>query len=650
MISLKKMLQDSLLLQWLVILVLLVVVRGGEGLFEPLSLDVNDTVVFSEIAANPDFPEDSISAQFVSMTGDVGVALLPGKLMHAAGISPENQYLVVYALQMSLLALSLLVFFSAFGRDFSFILLAVLLAYVSAFSGFGRYLAIGAGFKIVSSGMALAAGFFILGLHLRGMRTVSAVIAALLAAYHPTHAFVLLSMLGCHALWETFYARTLSFAELMRIGAVTTAALLPFVFLFILKMPPHQEFDHGAWWSYVLSKSSNLTPLQDGVLVVTMIMATLVLGTIALRARAAHEVNTRAIGIIAVTIVLWTVQITVSEIFRSVSFTQLALTRATPYAVMVIVALLAWYVHRAFIEGNARDKFAGLLLVLGSMGAGLPSRLPFLGVPTITPPLVNTELFFQSQIVNHAALAIIVAALAWWMWLPILSEETRVRLTRALTFATIFCVIFFGLRTPFLAVGIILLMYYKPAVFSKLTARPVLIYGFFAIAVATVLIARSPWNVSRGHEIKGIMQAVETHVPLDGMILTVPFHNNVSEFLIPSRATFLGWSESQYLFYAPSLATQVWKRAALLGVQPVDSDPACGDWLWKPMCRRQLFAARAEEPNNAWRGNLREMKKLAPSLSHVLMPTGMICAGDKILAQAGDLVLVPLRGVAQCAE
>jgi hypothetical protein len=650
MSAVKKYLHNPLL-QWFFILLFLIAIRGSEGLGEPVSIDVNDTIVFSEILSNPSFPPESISAQFIQSTKDTGLAVLPGKLMHDAGIPPRNQFLILYAVQMAVLSLGLLVFFSAFGRNPGYIFLAVLIAYLSAFTGFGRYLAIAAGFKIVSSGMALAVGFLVLGLHLQGKRYAAAIAAALLAAYHPTHGFVLLSMLGMHALWET-YTRRQAINDLFRLGAVTLAALMPFIWFIVLRLPVKSDFDHAAWWSYVFNKSSNLTPLQDGLLVVVAIMAALVCGLVALRARARTadpEISARASTIIIITMVLWLVQILASEVFRSIPLTQLALTRSTPYAVLVLTALLAERACQAFVKGSDKDKLTGLLLVLGSMGAAFSSKLPLLGIPTNISPLIELDVFYQDQIVNHASLALIVAALAWWMWQPHLQEKDRRIWTNVLVSATIFSIVFFGLRTWSLAVGLILIMDWKPAWVSKIPATHIVIYGLLVVGIIFMLLTRNPWKFDRIEKVNDVVMIAKEHVPQDGMILVLPFRNSMGEFILPERATFLGWGESQYLFYDPPLAEEVWKRAALLGVEPTDSDPSCAAWLWKTMCRRQLFSAEARENNQVWRKNLKEIRKIAPSLSHVLMPQEMACGGDKIVARTNGLVLVPILGVTRCA-
>lgn len=650
MLAIKKYLHNPFL-QWLFILVFLVAIRGSEGLGEPVSIDVNDTIVFSQIASNPSFPEDSISAQFINTTKDVGLTDLPGKLLHNAGIAPQTQFLILYTIQMAVLSLGLLIFFSAFGRSAGFIFLAVLVAYLSAFTGYGRYLAIAAGFKIVSSGMALAMGFLVLGLHLQGKRYSAAIIAALLAAFHPTHGFVLLSMLGVHALWET-YTRRQSINELLKLGAAALLALVPFIWFVLLRLPVASDFDPAAWWSYVFSKSSNLTPLQDGLLVVVAIMAAFFCGLSALKARAQTndpEISARGTTIIIVTMILWLVQILASEVFRSIPFTQLALTRSTPYGVLLVAALLAEQAYYAFIRGSDKDKLIGVLLVLGGMGAALPSHLPLLGIPTHLSPLIELDIFNQDQIVNHASLALIMAALAWWMWLPHLSAEKKQLWTRVLIAATIFSIVFFGLRPTSLVVGLVLLMDWRPDWISKIPVTQVLVYGLLIIGSVFMLITRNPWNFERVQKVNDVVAAVEQNVPEDGMVLVVPFRNLMGEFILPARATFLGWGESQYLFYDPPLAEEVWARAALLGVSSVEDDPSCDAWLWKTMCRRQVFSAEAAEKNQVWRKNIKEIRRHAPSITHVLMPQEMACDGDKIVARTNGLILVPVKGVARCA-
>ena len=495
----------------------------------------------------------------------------------------------------------------------------------------------------------------VLGLHLQGKRYAAAIAASLLAAYHPTHGFVLLSMLGAHALWEA-YTRRQTIEQLFKLGAVTLAALLPFIWFVLLRLPVKSDFDHAAWWSYVFNKSSNLTPLQDGLLVVVAIMAALICGLVALRARACvgdPEISARASTVIIVTMILWLVQILASEVFRSIPLTQLALTRSTPYAVLVLTALLAEQAYHAFMRGSDKGKLTGLLLVLGSMGAALSSKLPWLGIPTNISPLIELDIFNQDQIVNHASLALIVGALAWWMWQPHLQDKDRQKWTKVLIAATVFSVVFFGLRPWSLAVSLILLMNWKPAWLSALVSKiPVthaLVCVFLIIGSTFMLLTRNPWNFERVEKVNDVVMTVKEHVPQDGMVLVLPFRNFTGEFILPERATFLGWGESQYLFYNPPLAEEVWKRAALLGVEPVENDPSCAAWLWKTMCRRQLFSTEAGENNKIWRQNIEEIRKIAPSLSHVLMPEQMICEGDEVIARTSGLALVPVKGVTRCA-
>lgn len=637
--------------QWFFILIFLLAVRGSEGLGVPVNLDVNDTIVFSEIAVNQDFPVDSISGQFVRATQDVGLILLPGRLMQAMGLSAESQFFVLYALQMVALSLGLLVFFSAFNRDFGFIFLSVLLAFVSGFTGFGRYLALGAGFKIVSSAFAMTLGFTVLGLHMHGRRYAAAVMAALLAAYHPSHGFVLLFILGCHALWECFVAKEKSFIELLKLGAVTTLALLPFVLLVVLRLPPSGDFSADLWWDYVFSKTSNLTPLQDGVLVVIGIMAALFFGITALRvwpqtdSKETILKSQRAIIIIVAVMLLWPVQIFVTEIWRSIPLTQLALTRATPYAVLVLIAVFAAQAYRAFMQGSAEDKMTGLFLVLGVMGAALPQYLPVLGIPTGTPAIIRTEMFFQGNVIEQANIAFLMAALAWWMWLPCLSALAQRKWAIILLVGTFAAVFLFGFRCPFLAIFIMIFLHFSPQVAHHFPISKIAIQGMIFLAAAILILGRDPWRSSEAHEIRSLLMMVESNVPRDAMILTLPPDAPEAEILIPSRAVFLGWGEAQYLIYLPYLAGPVWDRARLLGLNPV-SDSTCLNWLWRPMCRRQAFSKNGQEKNDIWRGNIKKMKKIAPSLSYVLMPAAMACRTDRIQDRSGNLVLIPLGGVA----
>lgn len=634
-------------LQWLLVFMLLVAVRGNEGLNIPLSLETNDTIVFDQIGSRSSFPEESLSAQYIKSTTGTGITYLPATALRLLGLSPEAQFFVFYAVQMSVLAFGALFFLRAFGTATGFVVLGTLLAFFSGFTGFGRYLALGGGFKIVTSGLAMGIGFAVLGLHLRGLRLAASVTAALLAVYHPSHGFVLLSILGASALWETFVRKSLDIKGLANLGVATIAALLPFVFFVLLKLPEGRAFDQEAWWLYVFHKTSNLTPLQDGVLVVAFIWAGIMMGVVALRALAttAPDIAGRGIVILVTVLLLWAVQITATEMFRSVIIAQLALTRATPYAVLTIVALLAWYVHRAFTEGNNTDKLTGLFLTLGAIGVALPNILPPFGIPTFTPALYATSWFYNGKVIDQAEFTILSATLAWWMWRPHLSEAARQRWMIIMGVSLLLSIILMGLRISSLASVLILIVHAKPAIAARLQLNKSIAGFMLAMALTVLAFAKNPWVEGEANKIVRITDAIREYVPEDGMILSLPVNNDYSEILSPHRATFFSWSESQYVIYAPQLIDEIWRRAALLGLEKKGLEQVCPLWQWVPMCRRSSFDTKARGENPVWRKNMEQIMATAP-VTHVLMPETMACRADKALAHVDDLVLVPVRGLA----
>ncbi|PZP54040.1 MAG: hypothetical protein DI586_10395 [Micavibrio aeruginosavorus] len=638
----------NIFLQWLVLFCCLLAIRGSEGLGKSVSLDVNDTIVFSQILNNSEIPASSVSKEYITQSAKVGFTLLPAIWMSSLDIPTNIQFLVFYIVQLGCLAFGLLYFFSAFRKDFGFIFLAMIFCYLSGFSGFGRYLAIGAGFKIVTSGFALTIGFIILGLHLRGKQYWAVGLAALLALYHPSHALVLLCILGGYALWENFVLKTKNFMQLTQLGIATLVLLTPFIFFVLLRVP-HSDFNHEAWWSYVFSKTSNLTPLQDGLFVVLGIQAALICGIIALKAKAKEEglkdLSSRAISIIAVTMVLWAVQIIFTELWPSISIAQAALTRVTPYAVITVVAVLAERTYSAMRSIDDKERIYGFLLAGAAIGTAIPPWLPILHIPTMTPPIIDIDYFFQGSVLEQSSIAILIAGLAWWMWLPHLTPEKAKLWTRVMWATIILFITFLGLRLPSLAVLLMLVFHARANWYAKIPCTNKVIIGLLIAACVIVLIARKPWSFSREDNTTEITTLLDTYVPKNGMVLTLPFRSLHSELALPTRAVFLGYGECQYVFYVPSLIDKVWKRAELLGLKPIDKDPeVCSDWLLNPMCRRQYFEAKAKEQNTVWRTNLAAIKKEAPELTHVLMPETMLCKGDKIQAKTSQgLALVPIE-------
>jgi hypothetical protein len=643
-------LSSNFIFQWIIILFALVVLRGSEGLGERLNLDVSDTIVYAKLLQSDDFPEESIAAQYARGSRDVGITLLPNIWMFKWGLSGEQQFIVMYVVQMVLLSLGVTLCFRAFNRESKFILFATFMAFLSGFAGFGRYLAIAGAFKIIGSGIGLATGFVALGLYLHNRRYSAAVLSGLLAAYHPSHAFVALSIIGGHALWSTF-RRAIPLQDLIKLGLVTAASLLPFIFLTLLHMPTY-DFDEQSWWSFLLSKTSNFTPLQDGLMVVFPIVTAVACGfgyvktCIPTQSQYGLEFANHIKTVFAIVLILWACQILASEILHSVMLTQLALTRSTPYAVLLLVALFSQQIYTVLRTGGERDKLCAALFALGAFGAGFPPR--FFGIPTFAPAIIDTNLFYDPQIVKQASVAILLIVSGWWTSFPFQDEKQRQRSIKLIIGLLVFSFLFFGIRLPFLASAAVVYLQSRShfQIFPILMRRSVIVGAIVFVAVL-VFVSRNPWQIAKENTASEILQAVEEHVPENGTVLTLPFDDPIGEYLIPERAVFLGWGESQYMFYMPSLVGQVMQRLLLLGIDTVENDPVCNDWLLRPMCRRNLFSDKAKKAGTVWRTNITEIKRAVPSLTHVFLPSDALCPGDKVITKVQNYSLLPIEGVAQ---
>ncbi len=646
-----SVLQKNILLQLLIILGFFILIRGNEGVGQPVSLDVNDTIVFSQILSNENLSESSLSVQYVRQSADVGFAILSASWLGSLGFSTETQFMILYVIQISILTFGVWFFLTSFRKEFGFIFLGVLLCYLSGFTGFGRYLALGAGFKIVSSGMALAVGFIVLGLHLRGKKYMAAILASLLALYHPSHGIVLLCILGFHALWFTFIRQEQSFTDLIKLGVVTITALLPFMVL-VFPNVIHQNFNHEAWWSYVFSKTSNLTPLQDGLFVVIGIVSAIVCGVIAYNARrqdsSLSDSSKRALSILYASLILWAVQIFFTEVLPSITIAQLALTRVTPYAVITIVSVMAERAYAGFSSVDKKERLYGFLMIAGAVGAALPAWLPYLHIPTMVPPMIDIEFIFQANVREQAGIAILMAGLAWWIWVPYLPQESAVQWNKRMCVVIILFVAFFGLRAPSIAVLLMLVFSQKPQLIEKIPSSKAILCSMLAVICVFLFVARKPWARHADMDVKSLSELLIESVPEEGMVLTLPFRSLHGELTLPTRSIFMGYGESQYVLYAPSMIDDIWKRAELLGIKPINNDPTiCSNWLLDPMCRRQYFEEKAKEKNTIWRSNLRKIREEAPELTHILMPNDMICDGDKVDVRLINLVLLPIDGVVE---
>jgi hypothetical protein len=641
----------SPVLQVLILISLVILIRGAEGLGAPITLDINDSIVFYQIANSPDFPASSISARFSTTIVGIGTTFWPNIALQALGLSPEQQYFVLYLAQMATLAGGLLYFFRAFDSHFAFVLFAVLLALVSGYTGFGRYLALGGTFKIVTSTFAMTIGFFVLGMYLRSRDIGAAALASLLASYQPSHGAALLAVVFGHAAWSALQGRTRR-KELYRLAAVTAACLLPFLLLVVARLPSGEVYDPDGWWAYVFSKTSNLTPLQDGALVAAAIIGTLLLGAAAARAEqdrqpdAQDDTMRRVVTLICVVIFLWAVQILASELLRSVTLTQLALTRSTPYAVLAIVAVYASKLFRALKDGEPAERAAALILVAGMIGMVAKSTRDLAILPGVNLPVLD---FFQIRhhaVLLQAPMALLTGVLAWWCWLPHMTTLRRKRATALLVTSVLVFALVFGLRLSILSAALALLLLRRPQIGARLKIAAGWSFVVVGVLAVTVLLDRNPWKRSPVAHYNLMTEIVQVHVAPGAMVLNIPAVDRAADHLLPTRASFMGWSEGQYMIYLPSLEPQVSERLELLGVHPVANATQCSGWLLKPMCRRELYLDKARDQDDAWRGRLEQMRRIAPTLSHALIRSSHLCQNDRPTARIAELTLVALADVA----
>lgn len=354
----------------------------------------------------------------------------------------------------------------------------------------------------------------------------------------------------------------------------------------------------------------------------------------------------RAAALLGVVILLWAVQILASEVLRSIALTQLALTRATPYAVLIIVALYAKKIFCALKDGEPAERVTALILVSTIIFMATKQERNLIILPPVRFPLLDIFHFNHPAVLQQAPVAVLTAVLAWWCWLPPMGQARRWQTAVFLASSVLLCALVFGLRLPILAVALALALLWYPQIVRRLKIP--FACSILAIGILTtgVLLDRNSWKRSQAEAHSRILEMVQTHVPPDAMILTIPAGDLAADYLLPIRATFMGWSEGQYLIYLPQLESMVWERLNLLGVHPVVDAPECAGWLLKPMCRRQLFWDKATEYRDAWRGQLKEMRRIAPSLSHVLIRSSHLCKQDRPTAMVDSHALVALQDVA----
>jgi hypothetical protein len=648
-----------------------------------------DFFFFSYIEENFQDFENSLTLSMADKVAPISWLMKISKLATNTGVPLTTQYVIFFCLQVLFVVTGIFLVVSGLNRSRQEAILSSILFLGSYFTSFGRYLSADfVGIKVVTSTLGLSFGFLAIGFFIRGQFVISAWISALALYIHPTHAFIMLGIFHTYILYNFLSKRFIPVRKMAYIYTGTGIIMSPWI---VIVLRNSESIFSGAkidaiWWSFLMAKTSNPFPLQDGVMIVlpSLIIFILVYWLLGLVNNVASDTSfSRARWVVASVFGAWLTQIIFTEVLPIPFVAQLALTRATPYAVlfMVIVYTITVWMHRGNDSTGAWLIFLLLpVFFIGTTIIPYPLR-GFLGDEPVHPEsamlLFGLILYIKKQdLIPLSSRSQKIIALIWRIALfamasifillcLLVAYKIKVR-----GFSVIAAILYNITIAPllnerlnyFIGIGLILAWWIWqrwisgskkqvwPSVFSKKSSIVITTIGFISVigyfaSVTMPGISSNPVNSS----IQNMRQFVSHHTEKGAMILVVPLYDTREMSTIPLRPVFLDSAEAQYVLYNPATTKEVINRLKLIGMDLdlVVAETDCNGLkqYLKPMCRRKAFEQYASKYSDDWRMNLRKMGEVAPNLSYVLLKRKYLCMEDKPTYTSGDLALLHINDV-----
>lgn len=469
----------------LLVMAVAIQVRGPEGLDRPPTADDNDAIVFAQISQNKGRFSNSIMPPFIESVDRILPGVMLSKRLLKAGVGPSIQYRWWLFLQLLAFSVGLYLIFRSFLDEKYTLALAVPLFFASVFFLFGRYISLGFYAKLVQSTLGLSFGFIVLVLFFLRRYKISVLLAALLVFLHPTHSLILLSIIFSYLVYAHWLRGFVSGRELISLTLIPVIPLGAIAYkivshpnIFIMT----SEIEKLVW-EFIRVKTSNLNPLDDGVLVVILILIAigsalcLFLMHPDCRRDTSHE---RGAWVLGAVIVFWFVQLLFSEFVPVLSIAKLQLTRSTPYGAVLAIAAFVLYAKRDAGDGKNLSPWFVLACLAALLSHSFPEiheRLVAVRWTVIFHPRLSRQL--------DVALVLLISLLAI---LRIRFEGTNlnnilVKGSMAFPLSVLVLTVFMGLQWTHIFLMIAYLIAFTPAFRSSFPNYPLNPVVFAALMI-----------------------------------------------------------------------------------------------------------------------------------------------------------------------
>ena len=640
---------------WLLVLAMLCLLRGWSPGYEAQwYFHKTDLISLASILADDSYPKETIFFQFANTLDTFSLGLRIYRVLIGLGVGPGTLYLVTTYLQIFALALGSSLIAYSFRPALSHLVLSSGVAFLGVFFLFGRYLNLDGIFWLsFSSGHAVGVGLIIIGLLLNRFDRSAAVLAAILSLYHPSHGLVAIALVTVVQVWR-LGGGAAQFRKIVSVALIGGALWMPIYAFYFLMVPPF-DVSVEQWWTMAVAIQRVMTPLADGMPVVSGLLAggLLTIGLLSCREfDCIRDTAGRARVVAALVLLLLLVQCFAGEFAQFARLAELCLTRSQPYmaiisaVAVVAIARLWWQSSNAGENDRLADRCAAILVIVVALAP--PLRLPILW-----PPPFHIDTIYPLMVLDQWRCVLVLAAALYWSRRrgdqvnPIVLNSTYGLFLTGYT-------LLLGLRTEVLCATALLGIFYLPSVRALVptipwppkSAIPGALGVAFVIVAALSLQKRPGWSNATLKYGMGD-SVIQQHVPKGAMILVVPHSASGVIQLLPYYSEFLDGYEMRFTLYAPWLTALALDRLHLQGINPLDYRDECSKSpLWLSQCLKIRFSKDATRRDDAWRRNLKRMIQLSPRLTHVLILQRHMCSNDKPEAETGQFALIRVGDVA----
>ena len=634
-----------------------------------------DYLYFSQMLKHPERFQNCIPMEMAKKIEPISFPVQLSMRMGEWGVSSRVQYLLFFIFQTTCVVTGIFLVVSSLGGTQASAVVAALLLLSSSFTGYGRYLSLKFVPVMVTSCLGLGVGFLGIGLFMTNRFLRSSLVGGALFYFHPTHALVLNGLLHGYWLYQWGVAKTLPFRQWLLLTGAACAVALSWAWTLHLhrqELFPKSPVDWGLWFDFLRARTSNPFPMLDGIGIVlcSLLFFVLLFWIYGIARKALENPNlSKARWVVCFVMALWGVQIFFTEILPSPFVAQLALTRATPYAVLFFVCLYSFLLMDV-CRTRDRRGWGFLLLAAPLLLEGKTLLFPLKAVFLkfgIFPDIIfifllwTLYLHFQnpcwfpswvSEVVSfgsrHLKITLTIIAVPLTVILILKTIKTgwgHVFNPRFL--GKLWELGFIG-STGHLLILLLLLFCIKTSLGQKWAAWPGRYWSVVLAALA--LIGQGVSSEKERPPEQGIEMRrwIQDNTPQGSLILTLPFSKSMELSPFPLRPAYLDPAEMMYALYMPSMTSGILKRLQWIGLD-FSEFKSKKTSIWRRYLGiqydRRGFAKWLGQYHEDWRKNLASMRESIPNLDYVLLKKACLHPEDRPVFETLDYALIPVKQV-----